>query len=117
MPGPRSPQLLERFIEILSLRCDRTFAEGVGEIGSDPPELPTPCGDTVAVTFFDHVPHRQSQGVEIILNSEELQRFATVFVDGLRLQATQTIELAKVVERKQRDDESVSAIAIPAARK
>ena len=101
----RAPQLLERFIQKLSLSCDPALAECVGEVGPDPLKLSAPCGDSVVIAIFDHVPHRERQRVEIVLNSEKLQRFATVFVDGLRLQATKTIELAKVIERKQRDDE------------
>ena len=66
----------------------------VVEVLANALELRAPGAQRIRLIDFDHVPHRQRQLVEIVLNTEQLQRFAPAGVAELGLEAAEAGDLA-----------------------
>ena len=94
------PELRERLIEIAALFAGGSgfgeggFAlEGVDEVGADAFELRDPGDDGVGFGGILHVAHGEAEGVEVVLNAEELERVAAIAVDEFALEFAEASEL------------------------
>jgi hypothetical protein len=63
----------------------RFVFDGVLEVGADAFELRHPGNDRVGLGGVLHVPHGEAEGVEVVLNAEELEGVAAVAVDEVAL--------------------------------
>lgn len=94
------PELREGLIEIALLVAGGSgfgeggfLLEGVDEVGADAFELRDPGKDGVRLGGILHVAHGEAEGVEIVLDAEELERVATIAVDEFALEFAEAGEL------------------------
>jgi hypothetical protein len=67
--------------------------EGVDEVDADALELWDPSDDGVRVGGVLHVAHGEAEGVEIVLDAEELEGVAAIAVDEFALEFAEAGEL------------------------
>lgn len=67
--------------------------DGVFEVGADAFELRDPGDDRVGLGGILHVAHSEAEGVEIVLDAQELERVAAVAVDEVALHFADAREL------------------------
>jgi hypothetical protein len=106
------PELREGLIEIEELvaggsrlRESGFVFDGVFEVGADAFKLRDPGEDGIRFGGVLHVAHGETQGVEIVLDAQELQRIAAVAVDEFALEFTHAGELDGDVGRVSEDGE------------
>jgi hypothetical protein len=106
------PELSEGLIEIAALVAGGSgfgeggfLLEGVDEIGADAFELRNPGDDGIRFGGILHVAHSQTQGVEIVLDAEELERVAAIAVDEFTLEFAEAGELNGDVSGVGKDGE------------
>ena len=94
------PELREGLIQIAALIAGgcgygegRLLLKGVDEVGADAFELRDPGDDGVRLGGILHVAHSEAEGVEIVLDAEELERVAAIAVDEFALEFAQSGEL------------------------
>ncbi len=87
------PELREGLIQIAALIAGgcgygegRLLLKGVDEVGADAFELRDPGDDGVRLGGILHVAHSEAEGVEIVLDAEELERVAAIAVDEFALE-------------------------------
>jgi hypothetical protein len=104
------PELCHRVHEVTALfrgtprDGDLLFEpERVLQVGADAIELRDPCGERVAGVVVEHVAHRQRDGIEVVLNPQELQRVLPIAFGKVGLQRAQPRDLPADVPRR-RDD-------------
>ena len=66
-------------------------------------ELSAPGFDRVGFVAVEHVPHRQAQRMQFVLDAQELEGILAIPVHGARLQVLQSGNLVERVEREHRD--------------
>ena len=94
------PELAEGLIEIAALVAGGSgfgeggfLLEGIDEVGADAFELRDPGDDGVRLGRILHVTHGEAEGVEIVLDAEELEGVAAVAVDEFALEFAEAGEL------------------------
>ena len=76
---------------------------GIVQISMDALKLCGPRGERVGLIIADHVPHGDSEQVQIILNAQQLQRVLAITVDQFRLKSAQPGHLPCDVRRIGQD--------------
>jgi hypothetical protein len=71
--------------------------DGVLEVGTDAFELRNPGDDRIWFAGILHVAHGEAEGVEVVLDAEELERVAAVAVDEVALHFVDARELERDV--------------------
>lgn len=94
------PELREGLIQIAALIAGRSglgqgrfLLKGVDEVGADAFKLRDPGDDGIRLGGILHVAHGEAEGVEIILDAEELERVAAIAVDEFALEFAEAGEL------------------------
>jgi len=87
------------------LRKSGFVFDGVFEVGADAFELRNPGEDGIRFGGILHVAHGETQGVEIVLDAQELQRIAAIAVDEFALKFAHAGELDGDVSGVSEDGE------------
>ena len=85
--------------------------EGIVQVCADALELRRPSGKRIGLIVVEHVAHSQRQGIQVVLNAQELKRVFAVPAGKIVLQFAKTRNLHRDVpgvgdHRGQSDEES-----------
>ena len=72
--------------------------DGIVQVVTNAVELIAEGRERILLVAFDDVADGESEGVQVILDAEELQRIFTVAFDCVRLQAAKSFDLTERVQ-------------------
>ena len=100
------PELRDGGGEILALlgRAVRSrelifFVKSVVEIDAEAAELALPGAERVRLVALQHVAHGEGEGVEVVLDAQQLERVAAITVDEITLHLAEVGDLEPDVPR------------------